>query len=65
MNFNSVTVAFGVVRLLRESPDPSNTDERRRYYRLTRYGRRVAEAEVARLNALVRHAKAAGLASRS
>jgi DNA-binding MarR family transcriptional regulator len=55
----------GLIEELRESPDPSNTDERRRYYRLTRYGRRVAEAEVARLNALVRHAKAAGLASRS
>jgi hypothetical protein len=36
-------------------------DERRRYYRLTRFGRRVAAAEVARLSALIRHAKATGL----
>ena len=37
----------GLDRRARESPDPSSTDERRRYYRLTRFGRRVAAAEVA------------------
>jgi DNA-binding PadR family transcriptional regulator len=51
----------GLVEELSESPDPSSTDERRRYYRLTRYGRRVAAAEVERLNALVKQARATGL----
>ena len=39
----------GVIEELSESPDPSSTDERRRYYRLTRFGKRVAAAEVERL----------------
>ena len=51
----------GLIEELSKSPDPSSTDERRRYYRLTRFGRRVAAAEVARLNALVRQARATGL----
>src|SRR6476660_9108862 len=51
----------GLIEELSESPDRSSTDERRRYYRLTRFGRRVAAAEVARLNALVRQARATGL----
>jgi DNA-binding PadR family transcriptional regulator len=51
----------GLIEELSESPDPSSTDERRRYYRLTRFGRRVAAAEVARLNALVAQARATGL----
>jgi DNA-binding PadR family transcriptional regulator len=51
----------GLIEELDESPDPSSTDERRRYYRLARFGRRVAAAEVARLNALVRQARATGL----
>jgi DNA-binding PadR family transcriptional regulator len=51
----------GLIEELTESPDPSSTDERRRYYRLTRLGRRVAAAEVERLNALVQQARAAGL----
>jgi DNA-binding PadR family transcriptional regulator len=51
----------GLVEELRESPDPSNTDERRRYYRLTRLGKRVAAAEVERLTALVRQARVTGL----
>lgn len=36
-------------------------DERRRYYRLTRLGRRTAEAEAARLSDVLREAKAHGL----
>ena len=32
----------GLIDELSKSPDPSSTDERRRYYRLTRFGRRVA-----------------------
>src|SRR5438034_3661265 len=51
----------GLIEELRESPDPSSTDERRRYYRLTRFGKRVAAAEVQRLNALVQQARATGL----
>jgi DNA-binding PadR family transcriptional regulator len=51
----------GLIEELTKSPDPSSTDERRRYYRLTRFGRRVATAEVARLNALVQQARATGL----
>jgi DNA-binding PadR family transcriptional regulator len=51
----------GVIEELAESPDPSSTDERRRYYRLTRFGKRVAAAEVDRLNALVQQARVTGL----
>ena len=51
----------GLVEELADSPDPSCTDERRRYYRLTRFGRRVAAAEVERLSALLRQARATGL----
>jgi DNA-binding PadR family transcriptional regulator len=51
----------GLIEELAKSPDKSSTDERRRYYRLTRFGRRVAAAEVARLNALVRQARVTGL----
>jgi DNA-binding PadR family transcriptional regulator len=47
-----------------ERPDPDNDDERRRYYRLTRYGRDVAQAEIDRLATLLRQARAAGLAPR-
>ncbi len=51
----------GLIEELRESPDPSSTDERRRYYHLARFGRRVAAAEVARLNALLQQARDTGL----
>ena len=51
----------GLIEELADSPDPSSTDERRRYYRLARFGRRVAAAEVARLNSLVKQARATGL----
>lgn len=43
-------------RLIAESderPDPQMDDERRRYYRLTPFGERVAQAEVERLAALL------------
>src|SRR6266581_8329470 len=39
----------GLVEELSDSPDPASTDERRRYYRLSRFGKRVAGAEVERL----------------
>src|SRR5262244_4328025 len=50
----------GLIEELAESPDPTNTDERRRYYRLTRFGKRVAAAEVERLHVLLKQARATG-----
>jgi len=47
-------------RLIEESgvrPDPSMDDERRRYYRLTALGARVASAEVRRMSNLVKSAR--------
>ncbi len=51
----------GLIEELAESPDPSSTDERRRYYRLTRFGRRAAAAEVERMTNLLSQARATGL----
>jgi DNA-binding PadR family transcriptional regulator len=45
-----------------ERPDPSLDDERRRYYRLTDLGRRVALAELERLEGLVATARSKGFA---
>jgi DNA-binding PadR family transcriptional regulator len=39
-------------------------DERRRYYRLTKFGRAVAAAEAERLAAMLRHARLNGLVPR-
>ena len=50
-----------LIEELDERPDREIDDERRRYYRLTDLGRRVAEAEAVRLAAQVRHARAARL----
>ena len=47
-------------KLIEESdarPDPHLDDERRRYYRITPFGQRVAEAETVRLRELVRMAE--------
>jgi DNA-binding PadR family transcriptional regulator len=41
-----------------ERIDPDLSDERRRYYRITKQGRRAAVAEAERLQALVRMARA-------
>jgi DNA-binding PadR family transcriptional regulator len=41
-----------------ERPDPHLDDERRRYYRITALGRRVAALEAARMRNLVRLAQA-------
>jgi DNA-binding PadR family transcriptional regulator len=51
----------GLVEELRDSPDPASEDERRRYYRLTRFGRQVALADARRLNDLLSQARATGL----
>lgn len=54
----------GLIEELEERPDPSNDDERRRYYRLTRLGRDVAKAEARRLERLLGDARASGLLPR-
>jgi DNA-binding PadR family transcriptional regulator len=54
----------GLIEELRTSPDPSNDDERRRYYRLTDLGRAAAAAEARRLNELLSQARATGLIPR-
>jgi len=46
----------------RQRPVPELDDERRRYYRITPFGRIVAEAESRRLAQLVRMARARGFA---
>jgi len=51
----------GLIEELTERPDPRNDDERRRYYRLSRLGRRVAMAEARRLEQLLADARATGL----
>jgi len=52
----------GLIEELAERP--AADDERRRYYRLTRLGRRVAELEARRLERLLRDARSGGLLSR-
>jgi len=47
-----------------ERPDPELDDERRRYYRLTPFGRRVLEAEVSRYAKALRVARASGVAAK-
>jgi len=51
----------GLIEELSERPDPEHDDERRRYYALTRLGRRVAVAEARRLEKLLADARAGGL----
>ena len=51
----------GLVEELRESPDPESQDERRRYYRLTAFGRLVAMAEARRLSEMLSQARETGL----
>jgi DNA-binding PadR family transcriptional regulator len=48
----------------RERPDALDDDERRRYYRLTAFGRKVAKAEAARLSEMLEQARVYGLAPR-
>lgn len=51
----------GLVEELRNSPDPASSDERRRYYRITKWGRQVALAEARRISELLEQARATGL----
>jgi DNA-binding PadR family transcriptional regulator len=48
----------GLIEEADERPDPELDDQRRRYYRLSAAGRRVAAAEAERLTELVREAHA-------
>jgi DNA-binding PadR family transcriptional regulator len=51
----------GLIEESEERPDPEMDDERRRYYRLTDFGQKVAVAESLRLRKLVGIAKGHGL----
>jgi DNA-binding PadR family transcriptional regulator len=51
-------VANGLIEESDERPTPDADDERRRYYRVTEFGRAVAEAESERLADLVELARA-------
>lgn len=53
----------GLIEELDERPDPELDDERRRYYRLTNLGHRVAVAEAQRLERLVKSARSKKLLS--
>jgi DNA-binding PadR family transcriptional regulator len=53
----------GMLVETRERPSPEEDDERRRYYRITPYGREVARAEARRLTQLVKLARESGFAA--
>jgi DNA-binding PadR family transcriptional regulator len=48
----------GLIEDSEERPEPDRADERRRYYRLSQFGRRALAAEAARLAQAVRLARA-------
>jgi DNA-binding PadR family transcriptional regulator len=52
----------GLVIETRERPVPEQDDERRRYYRITPFGEKVARAEASRLAGLMKLARACGFA---
>jgi DNA-binding PadR family transcriptional regulator len=54
----------GLIEETGERPAPDEDDERRRYYRITSFGRGVARAEAQRLSDLVRLARASGFMPR-
>jgi DNA-binding PadR family transcriptional regulator len=54
----------GLIEETGERPAPDEDDERRRYYRITNFGRSVARAEAQRLSDLVRLARASGFMPR-
>jgi DNA-binding PadR family transcriptional regulator len=51
----------GLIQELEERPDPEHDDERRRYYRLTKAGRRAAIEEARQLEKLLADARSSGL----
>ena len=54
----------GLVTEIDERPAPEEDDERRRYYRITPFGRKAAMAETQRLADLVKLARSSGLTPR-
>jgi DNA-binding PadR family transcriptional regulator len=52
----------GLIQETAERPAPELDDERRRYYRITTFGRAVANAEARRLAQLVKLARESGFA---
>jgi DNA-binding PadR family transcriptional regulator len=54
----------GLIVEVDDRPSPEDDDERRRYYRITQFGRDLAKAEADRLTVLLRQARAVGLASK-
>ena len=56
-------LADGLIEEMDERPDSELDDERRRYYRLTDFGYRIAVAEAERLAALVKMARTKKLLS--
>lgn len=55
----------GVVEESASRPDPALDDERRRYFRLTAFGREVAQAEARRMETALRMAQAKNLIPRT
>lgn len=55
----------GLVEPSEERPDPELDDERRRYYRITEFGRAVARAEASRIERLAKIVKRAHLLTRT
>jgi DNA-binding PadR family transcriptional regulator len=51
-------LGLGLIEESADRPDPHLDDERRRYYRITPYGRKVAQAEAVRMRELVQLAAA-------
>jgi DNA-binding PadR family transcriptional regulator len=49
----SKMLANGLIEESDDRPDPHLDDERRRYYRITTFGRKVAQAEASRMRELV------------
>jgi len=50
-------VAAGLIEESGDRPDADMDDQRRRYYKLTRLGRKVLVAEVQRMERMLRHAR--------
>jgi DNA-binding PadR family transcriptional regulator len=54
----------GVIQESDERPDPALDDERRRYYKLTAFGREVAQAEARRMETALKMAHSKNLIAR-
>jgi DNA-binding PadR family transcriptional regulator len=55
-------LAAGMIEESDERPDPNLDDQRRRYYRLTPFGRKILAAEIDRMEATVQLARKRRLA---